>query len=428
MDSSLLEWLESPSQQKIVLGLDRIRRYLDYLGNPEKIPSVLVTGTNGKGTTAAMLAEILRGLGMRVGLYTSPHLKSYTERFRISGEEISLASLEAALYEIRGIMEKKSAEFGFLTTFEILTISAFLLFKNRVNISVLEIGLGGRLDATNVVDPILSVITNIEMDHMEFLGVTLQDIAREKGGILRPGVPLITGVQDKKLQEIFRIEVQGDFPMGVLGDDFTVTRLGNHHPDRQTPGQWIFYQEKNGGGFPIFIPFLGSFQSENAALAISAAKEVARQYSIPWDWQKVTGSLRSARWPSRLEVHKLGDYQIIFDGAHNVAGIEALCRAIRELPIPRPLYGVIGIGKRKDARIMLESLLPSLDGIIVTKSPHDEARPAAELQKFLPRFLPQTFPVEIVSDHSLLSMRWGATTIDRSYLITGSLYLTGRLL
>lgn len=304
------------------LGLERIHLVCAALGNPQRdLRFIHVAGTNGKGSVSAMLAEVLKLSGFKVGLFTSPHLEHYRERFQVDGEAIDLETLQQVVTEAdRASKEVETVHpsLGPITEFELATAAAFLYFKQAgVDLVVLETGLGGRLDSTNVVVPLLTVITTIGLDHQDRLGTSLAEIAREKAGIIKQGIPIISGVK-------------ADVAEAVLKE----TALAKSAPWRSTkelawePQGW----DLSGGTliFPdlgqIHVGLLGEHQLENAATALLTLSELRELgWNIPTE--AVLRGLKEVRWPGRLEIVSR-EPLILLDGGHNPEGIAALIRSL----------------------------------------------------------------------------------------------------
>jgi dihydrofolate synthase/folylpolyglutamate synthase len=330
-----------------------MRALLAALGNPESGRRfVHVAGTNGKGSTSAMLASILSASGLRTGLYTSPHLEQPTERIRIDGEDSSQEEFSAAFDQVHEAGERLEAEGstdGYPSYFEIVTAMALLVFRERTEISVIEVGLGGRLDATNVISPELTVITPVSFDHEAFLGNTLESIASEKAGILKPGVPLVLARQAAETETlVLHRASQLALPVHHTRD-VTVSRL------RLT----AYGCEFEADGLPVRHSLPGRHQVENATAAIVAARILG---IAPEAIQK---GLAEARWPGRLEFVSR-DPDFILDGAHNPAGARALAQYIREFCSGRSVWIVYGTMRDKAIDEVTAELFPLADRLILT--------------------------------------------------------------
>ncbi len=335
-------FLEALSPSSIKLGLERVHAALEALGHPERAyPSLHIAGTNGKGSTCAFLASCLRAQGLKVGLYTSPHLERVNERFRIDGEPIDDALLDERIEQVRAkvtALQGEPASLG-LTYFEVGTLVALWHFaQERVDVAVLETGLGGRLDATNAVTPEVAIITPISLDHQDYLGDTLAKIAAEKAGILEPGVPVVVGRQDPEALAVIEAKAQevGAMPVRVLGRDFDVERVS---------------------GEPLGLE--GPHQRDNAACAREALSLLgARVPKLKVSAENVVRGLAGTRWPGRLERLALPPPLTVLDGAHNPAGAHALAEALEDVYGDRRVHLVFGVLADKDHGPMMRTLFP----------------------------------------------------------------------
>ncbi len=307
------------------LGLERIGLVCDALGNPQRdLKCIHVAGTSGKGSVAALLSAVLRRSGLRVGLFTSPHLEHYCERFQIDGQCIDLAALETVITKAEAAcrqVEQAYPELGAVTEFELATAAGFLYFHlNQVDLVVLETGLGGRLDATNVVDPLLTVITTISLDHQDYLGSTLEEIAAEKAGIVKAGVPLVSGVQSMAAEAVLKqIAQERGAPWRSMRD---VSWEG--HGWGLSGGQLTFPPIGT-----VQVGLLGQHQLQNAATALLALLELRKLgYHLPQ--QSILQGCQEVIWPGRLEVVSSRPFMIL-DGAHNQEGIDALAQSLRHV-------------------------------------------------------------------------------------------------
>lgn len=337
-------------------GLDRTRALLANVGNPHQAyRSIHVGGTNGKGSVAATLAAVL-GHTRRVALYSSPHLCSFRERMQIDQQAISEAAIVAAARKLWPAVQAQQPSF-----FEATTAIAFLAFAEAgVELAVVEVGLGGRLDATNVIDPELAVITNIALDHADYLGDTIPAIAREKAGIIKSGVPLLTAEPDPDVLALFRARAEAcHAPMHVLSSeevrdvDFDLTGT-------------TFTIEWRGRERSFRTPLIGRHQAMNTALAL---RSIDIALPLDLDIQAIHAALAGIDWPGRLQIEDVAGQRWVFDVAHNVAGVHALTEAVRSLALPRPLVLVLGILGDKDWRAMLPPLFALADETILTIPP-----------------------------------------------------------
>jgi len=314
-----LAWLEQHQFHGIKPGLDRISRLLSALGHPERrFPSVHIAGTNGKGSTAAILSTVLSAHGLRTGLYTSPHLSSVTERFRLNGKEIPTERLAEIFSRIRETVERLGIP---VTYFEITTAAAFLYFaEEAVDLAVIECGLGGRLDATNVLHPLAAVITTVARDHTAYLGRTLRAIAAEKAGILKPGVPAVAGKLPPPAREVILRRAQGlGSSLYLFGRDFRLRRgrSGLSFYGRR----WRLSR--------LTLALSGDFQRYNLALALATLEVLEDLGHFRLKEARLREGLSSVRWPGRFEYFPVGP-GVLLDGAHNEEGLRALLRSLDE--------------------------------------------------------------------------------------------------
>ncbi|MBI2895182.1 MAG: bifunctional folylpolyglutamate synthase/dihydrofolate synthase [Deltaproteobacteria bacterium] len=383
------------------LELDRVRRASALLGDPAaRFPSIHIAGTNGKGSVAAMLDSILRAAGLRVGLYTSPHLHRFTERIRVSGREITHADVALGLGAIERVLGRPGAPE--LTFFEVVTLLALRHFaRARVEVAVVEVGLGGRLDATQLVNPVASVVTRIGLDHCDRLGSTIAAIAREKAGIVRPGVPVVTGVEGGPAWRILRARCREQgAPLDALGRDF----------EAKAAPAGIAYSGPGGDLGPMRVGLGGSFQVVNAALAVAAA----RAAGLGVDDRAVRRGLARVRWPGRFEIIGARP-RVILDVAHNSDGAEGLARALSETAGPRSVELVFGVLGDKDAAGMLRALEPFARRVIFTRPPLGRAREPSELAR--------QHPGDVVPDvRDALRCAVRRAGANGTVLVTGSIF------
>lgn len=331
------ELLQGESPREIVLGLERIATVLDRLGNPERrVPAVLVAGTNGKGSTCAFLDSILRCAGWRTGLYSSPHLVDWPERIRVDGRCIAWSELARRLGEV------EEARAGIpLTTFERLTAAALLqLAREQPDVAILEVGLGGRLDATRVVRPRLSLITSIGLDHMELLGNTVQAVAGEKAGIIEPGVTALTTAAEPAFSVLAQRARELAAPLHAVS--------AAERGEVRWAGRWIRGLQPG---------LAGEHQWENMALAVAAALTMQAEGWLAVPDEAVRRGVREVCWPGRLQ-RLPGEPLAVLDGAHNPPAARALARSVSLSWPDRPLHLLFGILADKDVAGTLQPLLP----------------------------------------------------------------------
>ena len=378
---------------EIAWDLDRTRRVLAALGDPQlRYHIVHVAGSKGKGSTAAGIESILRAAGLRTGFYTSPHLHTFRERIRVAGRLIERDEVVALLEQCKPAIERVPG----ITTFEIMTVLAMQYFAaQQVEWAVLEVGLGGRLDATNVVVPDVSVITRIGLEHTALLGDTLDEIAREKAGIIKPGVPVVVGPQaDEALSAILEVAAQRSAPAVVVGRDWRWQPLS-----ADLAGQVFTATDESGAlaqsgsngavsGQPLprelsglATPLLGEHQLANQTTAIAAGAELARQ-GVAIDERAIRRGLAVVYWPGRLEVLQAGgagDTAVVIDSAHTVESANLLCDALDAFFPGRRLRAVLGVSNDKDASSILAAFAARGAALHLTQSRHPRALDPGEL-------------------------------------------------
>jgi dihydrofolate synthase / folylpolyglutamate synthase len=407
----------------IKLALSNSRALMGVLGDPHrKFPTVHIAGTNGKGSTAAFIAGVLQEAGYRVGLYTSPHLIDFTERIRINNvsiPETAVVKLARQVYEgYRSFGDGDGSETLNPTFFEVTTALAFSYFaEEEIDIGVIETGMGGRFDSTNVITPLVSVITNIDLEHREFLGNTLGQIAAEKAGIIKAGVPVVSGVvQPEVIGVIKRAAAEQQSPVYHLGSDFM--------PKNITSGrkQVFDYQGFAGCYSGVRIAMLGAHQVDNACLAM-AAVECLRNAGICVEESALRRGLEKTRWAGRME--KVADRPDIYlDGAHNPASARKLADLVKVI---RADYSrailVIGILSDKDYLGIISELAPLFDHVIVTKPEYSRAMNTALLASEMKKLHGSVDRAETI-ESALAKAKTTALPKDL-ILVAGSLYVVG---
>jgi dihydrofolate synthase/folylpolyglutamate synthase len=352
---------------KAEFNLDRMFALMEELGNPQgKFPIIHVAGTKGKGSVASLCASALKAAGYKTGLYTSPHLWDYTERIQINGQPISHEQLIGLVEEVKPAV----AMIPKLTTFEITTAVGFLAFaKNDVNAAVIEVGLGGRLDATNIVLPKVSVITSLSYDHMAVLGNTLAEIAGEKAGIMKKGVPVVSAPQTPEAFEVLeRIAKEKHSPFILVGKDVTFERIAF-----SLDGQSLrLFDHIRHSTLEVRIPLLGSHQIENAAIAYTALKGSG----IPISNEAIQEGFSQVKWPARFEVLRR-EPPVVIDSAHNRDSARRLRETLDEYFPEIPVILIFCALEDKDITGILEELQPRLERVVTTRADHPRA-PSAE--------------------------------------------------
>ena len=402
-----LAYLESLKPQQIVLGLERVQAVLDRLGHPERVyPTLHVAGTNGKGSVCAMASAALQAGGLRTGLYTSPHLVRFEERIAVDGAEISGEDLASGVEQVREV-----AGDVHLTYFEFGTVLAFQHFRNRhVDVAVLETGLGGRLDATNVVLPVATAITSLGLDHTEILGSTLAEIAREKAGILKPGVTCAVATPQPEAAAVLATRAREvGCELWLEGREFALDQ-----------GRY------RGSGWKIdgIQPALrGLHQDHNAAVAL-ALLEIASRHVFVSPASAAEG-LREARWPGRLESFMARRIEVVLDGAHNPQGAQALAVALKALWPGRRIHLVFGALAEKDVAGLIDPVFPLAASATLAAPQNPRARDPAALAAEARRLVPELSIATSVA--AALEEALARASPGDLVVVYGSLYVVGEV-
>ena len=404
------------------LGLSRVVRLLQLMGNPEKkFKSVIVGGTNGKGSTVAIIFSILREAGYKVGMFTKPHLSSFTERIIVNNKRIDEESVVKIIEEIRNKIEimKKDLAFEHPTFFEVVIALTFRYFEQqKVDFAVLEVGMGGRLDATNVVDPLVSVITNVSLEHTKILGDTVLKIANEKAGIIKQNGILITATEDDEVFSLFKkICEEKKSKIYRVGQDITFEKLNSDISGQNFKVKSIFNDYEN-----LYIPLLGDHQLVNACCAI-AAVECLRFNDIIILPDIIEKGLRTVKWPGRLEIIQEKPL-VVLDSAKDPLAMRKLKDAVQKNFKYKKLILVISISSDKDIHSMLSEIVPISDFVILTR--HKVMKRAAnpELLSLMVEEYSKDF---IVIDNVKDAVREALSRANKKdmILVTGSLFTVG---
>jgi dihydrofolate synthase/folylpolyglutamate synthase len=428
-----IDYILSLQKQGIKLGLEKMHHMMQLFGNPERtFRCIHVAGTNGKGSVSAMCAAMLRESGYSVGLYTSPHLVSFTERIRVDDQHIAELDVVRLAAYVREILAANPAA-PTPTFFEFATLLAFLYFRERqIDWAVIETGMGGRLDATNVVQPEVSVLTRIGIDHQAYLGETIVDIAREKAGIMKHGVPVVSAAQEPDVREV----------LGACANDqgSSIEFYGDGYSASITQSSWagltIDYRNGVMQIDDIAVPLAGRYQSENAALAIHAVglafarlRSAKGEGDCALQADAVRHGLAKVRWPGRLEVVDTDPLTVI-DGAHNPAAAEVLAACITELAPDYDIALVLGILADKNIPGIMSPLLSCAQELFLAEPGSSRAALVDTLAAFARSAGFQPHLVKDVREAVNAARDWcverqRATGKKVMVLITGSLYTAG---
>ncbi|MFT5583975.1 MAG: dihydrofolate synthase/folylpolyglutamate synthase [Cognaticolwellia sp.] len=401
------------------MGLERVGALLDFMGNPHlAVPSMHVGGTNGKGSVSAMIAACQQAAERRVGLMISPHLQQVNERLSISGHDIPDVALERLLDQVHARAQYWAAEYAPelgegppLTYFELIAVAGFSYFADcHVDLSVIEVGLGGRLDATNVVQPKVSVITTVALDHMDRLGPDLASIAGEKAGILKPGVPVVVGRLAQDAMRVVRLTAhERGCPMFVLGQDFE--HSGNEGGLRV---HWTHDgQERRVDS--IRLGLAGAHQKDNAAIALRALDLLPPELRVPPGAMRE--GLAQVRHSGRMEW--LSE-RVLVDGAHNAAGAQALASFLADLPRTGKRTLLLGASADKDIRSIASALASQFDLILTTRCAHERAADAGDVAQQLVDLSVPVMPAGDIEDALQMALEGEGLVV-----VAGSLFLVG---
>jgi dihydrofolate synthase/folylpolyglutamate synthase len=409
----------------VCFRLETIIAILAKLGDPHRqYGTAVVAGTNGKGSTSAILSSIVQQAGYRTGLYTSPHLIRINERFRVNGRDIPDEDFAAAFTQVRQAVEELLREGGLESRpsfFEFLTATAFVHFaRAQVEFAVLEVGMGGRLDATNVTEPRVVVITNIDLDHQEFLGTTHEEIAREKAGVIKPGRPVVSACVHPEAARAIRQRCEElGAPLFETAGLCQVTNLLSR------AGHYHFDFSLNGDFFPALVsPLLGRFQVDNAVAAVTAAWQLRNGGMDRITRAAIQEGLRCTSWPGRLEI-LCESPLFLLDGAHNPAGAREVAAFARENLAGRKLRLLYASMRDKAVGEISEALWPLADEVYLTQPDQPRAAPPEEILA-LARCQPKALIIEPrVSDAAARAL--AASSPDDVLLAAGSLFLVGEI-
>lgn len=418
-----LNFIHGRTQFKKIPTLKRMRRFLAELGNPQiGLNYIHVTGTNGKGSTVAMMRSMLISSGLTVGSFTSPYITRFNERIALDGQPISDQDLTRLTAKIEPVVAKLDQELasGGPTEFEIDTAIMFCYMAERQpDVVLLEVGIGGLYDSTNVITPIVSVITTVSWDHMKYLGNTLAQIASQKAGIIKEEVPVVIGqLPAQALTVITKQATKNRSPLSELGRDFTATKINGHELRAK-----IRYQDSQIGRHDFELGLDGDYQVENAGIAIKTVTLYLQQAGIPVDIRVLKHGLKKATWPGRLET--INDQPlVILDGAHNLPGMQALVKTIQDDFDDRDVYVLVAILADKQYELMLGELA-SLGNVHITVTHFAgpaKNRPSANLAELTDR-IKSRYPMQVIDQWQVAIAQIASTlSADDVLIITGSLY------
>ncbi|GAB6179987.1 folylpolyglutamate synthase/dihydrofolate synthase family protein [Desulfotomaculum defluvii] len=414
-----IDYLKNLTKFGINLGLARIEELLRRIGNPHhRLNIIHVGGTNGKGSTTAMIANILKTAGYKTGMFSSPHLHHYNERFMINNQPIPKEKLVALIESIKPYLSNMVQEgYEHPTEFEVSTALALLYFANEeTDFVVMEVGLGGAIDSTNVVVPKVSVITNVAMDHMDYLGDSLAEIARVKAGIIKQGIPIVTAATDEPLGIIRQEALACNSKLIQVGKEVTWTQPEG----KPNLAFQEFFIEGQQNKIHVELPLLGRHQQINAATAVAAVEVLCSGSGQTIPRVAITEGLRTVKWPGRLEVVR-SKPTILLDGAHNHAGAIALKGALQNYFPDQKIIFVLGMLADKERSKVVAELAPLAKAVVVTRSNNPRAGDWTKLAEYVRVYLDQVMVIEDVEEAILKAL--DQVRENEILCITGSLYM-----
>lgn len=423
-DLKTIKYLEELRVLGSNYGLERTERLLELLGNPhKKLKLIHIAGTNGKGSTSSILGKVLIEHGYKVGFFNSPHLEEIEETIRVNDENIAEEELVNLLEEIKPYVNKIVEEgYKHPTEFEVLTcIMLLYLYRQKVDFGVIEVGLGGRLDSTNVIKPILSIITSISLDHTNILGNTIEEITNEKVGIIKESIPVITCNQKNEAIDIIKDKALLTKSKLTIVDsnDFVFLEIVND----DLPYQRVSVNFNN-NKYTLDLALLGKHQIINLSLAIKALEELEKLNYIKVNINKLYKGVKNVKWKGRLEVLKKDPY-IVIDGAHNIAGIEFLKSNIEEYFKYKKLYLILGILNDKNVEEMVKIIAPVATEVYTVTANSIRAASANELKEIVLRYNNNCIAFDDYDKVIQLSL--SKASKDDLIIASGSLYMIGQI-
>ena len=418
-----LEYIYNLNKYGMKLGLKNISALLALFDNPHlKTKIIHIAGTNGKGSTAAVLHSILQKANYMVGLYTSPHLVNFQERMNINGEYITQNEVCALLKRLKPAIRKVAHTEGCQhpTFFEVITTMAFLYFHEKnVDFAIMEVGLGGRLDATNVCEPLVSIITHLGLDHMAQLGNTLDKIAAEKGAIIKNNTSVVCAQQLPKAAHIIKnIAQDKKAPLYTYGEQFKATLKSS-----LLKGNYFNYYGIEQDIINLFVPLVGEYQLENTSLAIAAAELLHRKGFIVNSGEIMEGVKRT-EWPGRFEIVRK-EPLIILDGAHNPDGVTQFMTNLKRLIPDKNIIAVLGVFQDKDFAAIVKTIVTQVNRVIITMADSPRATPTSVLAQEVTRYIDKEYVLVTNNVADAINKSLTIAREDEVIIITGSLYTVG---
>ena len=423
-DIDTLKYLERLRVLGSNYGLERTERLLELIGNPHKrLKLIHIAGTNGKGSTSALLGRILMEHGYKVGYFNSPHLEEIEETIRINEENIREKDFVSLINEIKPYVEQVVEEgFNHPTEFEVLTCLMFLyLYRSNVDFGVIEVGLGGRLDSTNVLTPILSIITSISLDHTNILGNTIEEITNEKAGIIKSNIPIVTCNQKEEAMKVIVNKAISSKSELIIANPNNYKFLGINNDVNISQKVSVKIKDKDE---VLNLSLLGKHQIINLSLAVEALKQLEMLEYINLDINKLKSAVEKVRWNGRLEVLSKSPY-IVVDGAHNISGVEFLKNNLNEYFIYNKLYLILGILSDKEVEKMVKVLAPLATEVYTLTANSVRAEGAEDLRNIVKKYNDNC----VAFDDYLDAINYAKSKANEDDLIlaSGSLYMIGTL-